>query len=147
MSASMRRRLLLDTAPQRVAVEDRGLRGHEDGERAQRRRLDEPGRDRVQGQREQCAEERDVGLEQPGGVGSQELVHHPERREGADRIAVLDEVDVEHRLVRRGCEPGDAAAVLEQAVGEAQPRRGVVELDVARERRAAREEDRRASAA
>ena len=65
----------------------------------------------------------------------------PSGGKAPDRVADA-EVDVERRLVGRRREPAQVAAVLHQPVGHRQPRGGVVELDVAGERRVTREHDR-----
>jgi hypothetical protein len=69
----------------------------------------------------------------PERVLTGEHLADPERQERAHRIVAV-QVEVEHRLVGGRLEPGEAAAVLHQAVRNPDPARGVVELHVARER-------------
>ena len=74
------RSFLLYASPERVAVEQRRLRGDSSRECPERRGLDELGCEPVEAESEHRTEESDVRLEQPGGIHAQELVHDAERR-------------------------------------------------------------------
>ena len=131
---------LLDAAPERVGVQQRRLRGDERGHGAHGGRADHASRKGVEAEGQHRPEECDVRLEQPGRVRSQELVHHAQGRKCSSGVASAAPAEEQRRLVRRGRKAREVAPVLEQAVGERQPGRGVVQRDIARERRAARED-------
>jgi hypothetical protein len=131
----------LDPGPERVGVEQRGLRGGEEADGPHRPRPDDRPRQSVQGEREHRSGEVDRRLEEPRDVLPDEDVPDPERHQRADRVPV-GEVDVDHPLVRRGLKAREIAAVLHHTIGEAEERRGVVQRDVPRERRVPRQEDR-----
>ena len=81
---------LLDAAPQRVTEQEGGLGGDEGRERRDPT-LPKRSRDRsIQREREHRAEEREVGLEQPGHVLTGERPADAERQKGAYRVSVAD---------------------------------------------------------
>lgn len=85
-----------------------------------------------EGEGHQRGHEGEVGLEEPGRIGEGQLGGDRERDEGAYGVAG-GEVDLDGGLVARGCEALEGAAVFEDVVGEGEPGRDVVELDVADE--------------
>ena len=121
---------LLDPSPQRVTEQQRRLRAEESDGSAQRARPDERCDERVEGERQHRGDERQVGLEHPRDVDARQLPCNAERQEDPDRVAVA-EVERERRLVGGGSETVEAAAVVHHPIREGEPRRGVVELDVA----------------
>jgi hypothetical protein len=132
----------LDSSPEREAVEQCRLGGNARGDSAKAHRLQGAPRECVEDESKHCCEEREVGLVHPCSVHTRELPCGPERKERADGIAV-SEVDPERCLVRRRCKAREAVALLQHAVGQREERRGVVELDVTRERGLAGHHDRR----
>ena len=135
-------RELLDSSPERVAVEQRRLPAAEGDQRAQPRRANDTDGQLVEAAGQQCRQARQIRLPQPRGVLRDELPAHAEREQRAERVAVR-EARRQRRLVRRRWEPGRLVAVLHRAIEHREIRRGVVELDVPAERRVPREDERR----
>ena len=133
---------LLDAAPQRVAVQERGLRADERDKRTKEAASEKRRDERVHRQRDHRGHEGDVRLEEPGCVLACQFVPDAERQHRSDRIPG-PEVDAQERRVGGRREPGQAAAVRHRVVDEGKPGRRVVERDVAGEGRAPRQHDRR----
>ena len=133
---------LLDAAPEDVAEQQRRLcRDHRE-RRPQPARVDHALEQRVERQRQEHRHERQVRLVEPGDVVGQQLMPDAQRHQRAGRVAERERRR-QRRLVGRGREPGEAAAVLHHAIGHREVRGGVVELDVAGEGRLPGEDDRR----
>ena len=133
------RRDLLDPAPKAVTEEERGLARDGRREGAQRAGAQDRRDERVEGRREQRRQVRHVGLKEPGRVLPGERVADSERKKRADRIPA-GEVEGEGRLIRGPREAAEVAPVLHDPVGDREPGRSVVELDVAGERRLPRQD-------
>ena len=132
---------LLDSAPERIGHEQSRLSSEKGDECPERSGGDQGRTNGVDRESEHGAGERERRLEQPRDVLSGQLAAEAERHERPEWIAG-PEVVGEHLLVRRGGQPGERAAVIHHPIGERQPRRGVVERDVAGERRLPGEDDR-----
>src|SRR5204862_6970459 len=99
-------RHLLHAAPQRVAVQERGLGRDEHSHAAKSSRPEQRRGERVEGQREQGAQEREVGLEEPRSVLAEEGMAHAQRQKRADRIT-LRQIIVKDRGIRRRRKAGE----------------------------------------
>ena len=132
-----RLRELLDPAPQRVAVEERRAGGNRGRERAQRVGAYDGSDEGVQPEGDHRGQEAEVGLPEPGRVRAQELVADAERHQRPHRVTRA-QAGPERPLIRRWREPRHVVAVIEIPVEHRQIGGGVVELDVARRRCAAR---------
>ena len=132
---------LLDRAPERVAVEERRLDGDEDDDRAGPVPADEPGEERLEAEGEHRGLEGEVRLECPQLVDAREPGPDSEGEHRADRVAGLADVGGQRAPVGRRRQV-DRATVLEDVIADREPGGGVVELDVAGERRLAGEHDR-----
>ena len=82
-----RRADLLDAAPERVAEEQGGLGGDEDGEGTRPGAREKATDQLPEREREHRREEGGIGLEEPGDLTADDLCPRPERQEGPDRVA------------------------------------------------------------
>ncbi len=135
------RRQLLDAAPQRVAVEQRGLRADERSQRGDRRGAHERAQDRVEAQGECRSATCQVGLEDPGDVEADERAPDAREHERTERVAGADVAGVEQPECRRRF-AADRARMRHRVIDDVEPGGGVVEPDIAGEGRSAREQHR-----
>ena len=132
----------LDAAPQRIAVEKRGLRAEKRDQPTKETSSQKRRHERIHRQRDHRSYEGEVRLEEPRCVLACQLVPDAERQHRADRIP-SPEVDAQERRVGGRREPSQAAAMRHRVIDKREPGRRVVERDVSGEGRAPRKHDRR----